>query len=109
RDMAVGGAELVGAPVVVEGELELFLLAGHAEEVVRRLELAVPDDRELATELHAERLVEGTAPVRIGDPDHRVQIARCHAGILLAGPGAQSRSSRRREKSTASCHSPCLR
>src|ERR1700674_4255833 len=37
RNVAVGGAELVAPAVVIEGELELLLLAGRAEEVVRRL------------------------------------------------------------------------
>src|SRR5205814_8731812 len=59
RDVPVCVAEVVRAPVVVEGELELLVLAGHAEEVVRRLLLAVPDDVHVATELHPERLVEG--------------------------------------------------
>jgi hypothetical protein len=51
-------AEVVGAAVVVERQLELLVLAGDAEEVVRRLRLAAADDVELATELEAERFVE---------------------------------------------------
>ena len=64
RDVAVRRAELVGAAVVVERQLELLLLAGHAEEVVRRLELAVADDRQLAPELEPERLVEARGCAR---------------------------------------------
>src|SRR5579864_8240605 len=48
RDVPVGAAQLVRAAVVIERQLELLLLAGVAEEVVRRLELAVADDRELS-------------------------------------------------------------
>src|SRR6266545_3260742 len=84
RDVAVTRADVVAAAVVVERQLELLLLAGEAEEVVRRLELAVAHDRQLAPELHAERLVERAAPVRIGDADHRVQVAR-HQRILREG------------------------
>src|SRR5438034_10561320 len=79
RDVPVAGPELVGATVVVVRQLELFVLAGDAEEVVRRLLLAVPDDVHVATELEAERLVEGAALLRIRDPVHRVQVTR-HAG-----------------------------
>src|SRR5205814_538046 len=79
RDMAVAGAELVRATVVVVGQLELLLLSGNAEEVVRRLLLTVPDDVHVATELEPERLVERPALLGIGDSVHRVQIAR-HAG-----------------------------
>src|SRR5204863_9579636 len=50
-DVAVGGAELIRAPVVVVGELELLLLPGEAEEVVRRLGLAVADDVHVAAKL----------------------------------------------------------
>src|SRR6266540_2380104 len=103
RDMAVAGAELVCAAVVVERQLELLLLARKAEEVVRRLELAVAHDRQLAPELHSESLVEGAAPLRIGDADHRVQVAR-HAGILregrlhVGGPLAERRDRERAER-----------
>jgi len=45
RDVAVAGVEVVGAAVVVERQLELLLLAREAEEVERRLRLAVADDR----------------------------------------------------------------
>ena len=76
RDVAVAAAEVVRAAVVVVRELELRVLARDAEEVVRRLPLAVADDVHVAAELEAERLVEGAAPLRIGDPVHRVQIAR---------------------------------
>ena len=58
RDVAVTGAEVVRAAVVVERQLELRILAGDAEEVVRRLLLAAADDVELATELEPERLIE---------------------------------------------------
>src|SRR5947207_3421668 len=68
-------AELVRAAVVVGRQLEHRLLVAHREEVVRRLELTVADDVELARESKPERLVEGAAPLRVGDPDHRVQEA----------------------------------
>src|SRR3954465_7814196 len=48
RDVAVAGANVVRATVVVEGELELLLLAREGEEVVRGLELAVANDRQVA-------------------------------------------------------------
>jgi hypothetical protein len=63
---------------------ELFVLARHAEDVVRRLLLAVANDVHVATELEPERLVEGAAPIRIGDPVHRVQVSR-HAGNRMGG------------------------
>src|SRR5438270_49272 len=44
RDVAVAGAELVRAAVVVVRQLEHGVLSADPEEVVRRLELAVPDD-----------------------------------------------------------------
>src|SRR4051812_37033810 len=74
RDVAVARADVVRAAVMVERELELLVLAGHAEEVVRRFALAVPDDVHVAAELQAERLVEGAALLRIGDPNHGVQV-----------------------------------
>ena len=73
--MAVARADVVRPPVVVEGQLELRVLARGAEEVVRRLLLAVADDVELAPELEAEGFVKGPAPGRVGDADHRVEIA----------------------------------
>src|SRR5204863_10048854 len=76
RDVAVTGAEVVRTAIVVEGELELLLLAGDAEEVVRRLELAVAHDRKLTAELESERLVKGPTLLWIGDPVHGVQVAR---------------------------------
>src|SRR5207253_3518362 len=39
RDVAVAGAELVGAPVVVVRQLEDVLLVADREEVVRRFQL----------------------------------------------------------------------
>src|SRR5262245_41884479 len=51
-DVPVPGAQLVRAAVVV---------------VVGRLELAVSDDVRVAREAKAERLVEATAPLGIGD------------------------------------------
>ena len=81
RDVAVAGAEVVGAAVVVERQLEHRLLVADAEEVVRRLELAVADDVHVALEAEAERLVEGAALLRIRDPDHRVEEVS-HARIL---------------------------
>src|SRR2546421_926189 len=68
RDVAVPSAELVCASIVVERQLELLVLAGKAEEVVGRLELAVSHDVQVAPELHAERLVERSASFRIRDP-----------------------------------------
>ena len=56
---------LVGAAVVVERELELLVLAGQPVEVVRRLELSVADDRQVAPMVEPERLVEGLAAGRI--------------------------------------------
>src|SRR5262245_39552310 len=79
--MAVCSAEVVGAAVVVERELELLLLVGDTVEVVRRLELAVADDLHLAPELEPERLVERAAATGIGDAVHRVQVPG-HAAIL---------------------------
>jgi hypothetical protein len=61
---------------MVEGELEFLLLARHPEEIVRRLELAVADDREFAPELEAEGVIERPAPLGIGDPVCGVQVAR---------------------------------
>src|SRR5689334_15481463 len=54
RDVTVARAEVVRSPVVVVRELEFLVLAGHAEEVVRRLLRAVTDDVELAPELETE-------------------------------------------------------
>src|SRR4029453_8300731 len=62
--------------VMVEGQLELLPLAGKAEEVVRRLELAITDDRQLAPKLHPEHLVADPTPLRIGAPEHRVEVFR---------------------------------
>ena len=59
------GAELVRPAVGVQGQLELLVLPGHAVEVVRRLVVAVADDRRLLAELEAERLVELAAPVGV--------------------------------------------
>jgi hypothetical protein len=91
-DVAVAGTEVVRPAVVVEGQLELLVLAGHAEEVVRRLLLAVAHDVHVAAKLEPERLVEGPALLRIGDPVHRVEVAR-HAGIVVRqGLRAQARA-----------------
>ena len=68
RDVPVAGAEVVRAAVVVEGQLEHVACRRDAEEVVRRLELAVADDVHVALEPEAERLVERAARVRIRDP-----------------------------------------
>ena len=72
RDMPIGRAHLVRAAVVVEGELELLVLTGDAEEVVGCLQLAVPDDRQLAAKLQPQRLVERAALLGVGDAVHRV-------------------------------------
>src|SRR5204863_5431008 len=73
RDVAIARAELVRAPVVVIGQLEHRLLVAEREEVVRRLQLSVADDVEVAGEREAERLVERAAARRVGDAVHRVQ------------------------------------
>src|SRR6266487_2275332 len=73
RDVPVARAELVRAAVVVEGQLEHRLLVADAVEVVRRLELAVTHDVEVARERETERLVERPALVRVRDPHHRVE------------------------------------
>src|SRR5439155_21357096 len=57
RDVPVAAAEVVAATVVVECQLEHRLLVADREEVVRRLQLAVADDVEVAREGEAERLV----------------------------------------------------
>src|SRR5262249_42868845 len=80
-DVPVGGAQLVRAPVVVEGQLEHAIVVAHREEVVRRLALPVTDDVEVPREGEAERLVERTALLRIRDPDHGVQESG-HGWIL---------------------------
>ncbi len=73
RDVTVGRAQLVRAPVVIERQLEDVLGVADREEVVRRLQLAVPDDVHVAAEAKAERLVERAALLGIGDPHHRVE------------------------------------
>src|SRR5205823_2648418 len=73
RDVAVAGAEVVRAAVVVEGQLQDRSVIAEREEVVRRLELAVADDVHVALEAEAERLVERAALLGVGDPHHRVQ------------------------------------
>src|SRR4051812_26530863 len=75
RDVPVRRPHLVRAAVVVERQLELLVLSGVAEEVVRRLELPVADDRRLAPELEPEGLVERPAALRIRDPVHGVEVA----------------------------------
>ena len=85
RDVPVAAAEVVAAAVVVERQLEHRLLVADREEVVRRLELAVADDVEVAREGEAERLVERAALLGIGNPAHRVQEAR-HDGDRTAYP-----------------------
>src|SRR2546421_2573791 len=89
RDMSVPCAEVVRATVVVERQLELLVLTGDAEKIVRGLLLAVPDDVHLAPELEPERLVEGAALPGVGDPHHGVQIAR-HDGIVRRSPSRAS-------------------
>src|SRR4249919_724181 len=84
RDVAVAAAEVVRAPVVVERQLEDVLAVRQAEEVVGGLLLAVSDDVHLAAEREPERLVERPALLRVGDPDHRVEIA-CHGGHSRVG------------------------
>jgi hypothetical protein len=58
---------------MVEGQLELLLLVRKAEEVVRRLELAITDDWQLSPKLHPERLVENPTPLGIGHAHTLVQ------------------------------------
>ncbi len=68
-------------------------------EVVRRLDLAVPDDVHVALEAEAQRLVEGAALLRIGDPDHRVQEVSMPGSY---GPDSTARSTRRHGTSASS-------
>src|SRR5262249_30534782 len=84
RDVAVPGAELVRPPVVVQRQLELLLLAGGAEEVVRGLELALPDDRQLPPVFETERLGEPAARLEVGDPIHGVKEPGHHRIICTA-------------------------
>lgn len=56
--MPVPGPQLVRAPIMIEGQLELLVLAGNAEEIVGRLQLTIADNRELTPKLQAERLVK---------------------------------------------------
>ena len=58
-----------------------MLGAAERVEVVRRLELSVADDVQVAGEAEPERLVEAPARLRIGDAHHCVQEA-AHAVIL---------------------------
>ena len=86
-------------PSWVKCQLELFVLPGHAEEVVRRLPLTVPHDVHVAAELQAERLVERAAGGR-----------RRGSGTWCAGSGSawtaslvgSSRSSSMKPKRTPS-------
>jgi hypothetical protein len=71
-DVAVSAAKLVAAPIVVEGQLELLLLAGNAKEVVGCLQLAVANDRKLAAEFEAERLVGAPAAFGVDNAVHGV-------------------------------------
>src|SRR5215831_7095138 len=82
-DVPVARAQLVRAPVVVEGQLEHRLLVAEREEVVRRLQLAVADDVEVAGEREPERLVEDAALPGIGDADHGVKKGG-HGGDPIA-------------------------
>src|SRR5262249_32850992 len=97
-DVSVAGAEVVRAAVVVQGQLELLLLAGHAEEVVRRLALAAADDVHVAAELEPQRLVERPAALGIGDAVHGVQVFG-HAASLWQRSwlGPRSAAGARRE------------
>src|SRR3954447_23106039 len=87
RNVPVAAAEVVGAAVVVEGQLEHGLLVGDGEEVVRRLLLAAADDVHLAIEREPERLVERAALLRIRDPDHRVQETGAHLWTISSYSG----------------------
>ena len=73
RDVPVPGSEVIGATVVVVGQLEDVLVVAEGEEVVRRLELAVPDDVHVPREAEAERLVEAAAALGIGDANHGME------------------------------------
>src|SRR5437763_11155144 len=68
RDVPVARAELIGAAVVVERQLEHRLPVADREEVVGRLELAVADDVHVALKAEAERLVERAVLLGIRDP-----------------------------------------
>ena len=92
-DVAVPRSELVRAAVVVVRQLEHVLLIADREEVVGRLELAVPDDVHVAREAKAERLVEAAAPLRVGDANHGVEKGG-HGGILRsATPESETEAS----------------
>ena len=79
-DVAVGAAELVAAAVVVDGDLELCVVAGQGEEVVGRLVVTIANDRQLAAEREAERLEEWAAPLGVvrvrADAGEALQRAR---------------------------------
>ena len=85
---------------MVEGQLQLDLLAGEPEEVVRRLERAVADDRQLAPELEAERLVE--RPAALGSVMRTIVCRKVATRRILAlgsriglAPGGWSPPSKR--------------
>jgi hypothetical protein len=73
RDMAITCAELVRTPVMVVGQLEHIVRFTEREEVVRRFQVPLTHDVHLPRKPKAERLIKSAAPLRISDPDHRVQ------------------------------------
>ncbi len=81
---AVGIVDLfAGIGCVADGFAAKGFEPAELEEAVRRFQLRVADDVELACEREAERLVEGAAALGVGDADHRVQEAS-HDGDRIA-------------------------
>jgi hypothetical protein len=74
-DVGVAGSALVAAPVVIEGQLKLLVLARHPEEVVSCFALSVSHDVHIAAELEPQRLVKSSTLLRIRNPVHRVEKA----------------------------------
>src|SRR5207244_2679694 len=60
------------------------------EEVVRRLELAVADDRQLTPKLHPEGLIKSPTPLGVGDPHHRMEEPRQAENPTRAGISASA-------------------
>src|SRR5207244_6215954 len=73
-DVPIGVAHFVRAPVVVVGEFQNVLLVANREEVVRRLEVAVPDDVHVTTARAAEPLIEGPSLLRVSDAQQGMTI-----------------------------------
>ena len=87
---------------MVVRQLEHVLLITDREEVVGRLELAVPDDVHVAREAKAERLVEAAAPLGVGDANHGVE--KVGHGVILRS--AHPEPERGRSQPSASVTEP---